>query len=219
MHKTQGFADFAIPAKPGPRFETFQLLDGAPMNNDVLDGVDTTWGRVSGGAEIGKLTQEIVDQFDSQNPSASVPVLLKLRGALAALQVKDPVVTEKRGQLDRILQACLGLEVQTTISGAEVVPGETMKLHHSVVLHSRTPIRWVGVHYPAVKSQIDQGKVPSLPAAQNIELLPNQPRTLDATPTLPASTPLSQPYWLREDGSPGMFRVDDPSLIDRKSVV
>src|SRR5215469_6342775 len=105
MHKTQGFANFAITAKPGSRFETFQLLDGAPMKNDVLDGVDTTWGRVSGGAEIGKLTQEIIAQFDSQNPSASVPALLKLRGALAALPVKDPVVTEKRGQLDRILQA------------------------------------------------------------------------------------------------------------------
>jgi LmbE family N-acetylglucosaminyl deacetylase len=215
MHKTQGFANFAILAKPGPRFETFQLLDGGPMKNDVLDGVDNTWSRVSGGAEIGKLTEEIIAQFDSQNPSASVPALLKLREELASLPVKDPVVTEKRGQLDRILQACLGLEVQTTISGAEVMPGELMKLHHSVVIHSGTPIRWVGVHYPAIKSQIDQGKVPSVPAAQNIELLPNQPRALDATPTLPASTPLSQPYWLREEGSPGMFRVDDPSLIGR----
>ena len=33
--------------------------------------------------------------------------------------------------------------------------------------------------------------------------------------TLPASTPLSQPYWLREEGTPGMFRVDDPTLIGR----
>jgi LmbE family N-acetylglucosaminyl deacetylase len=226
MHKTQGFANFAIPAKPGPRFETFQLLDGEPMKNDVLDGADTTWGRVSGGAVIGKLTEEIIAQFDSQNPSASVPALLKLRDKLTALPVSDPVVTEKRGQLDRILQACLGLEVQTTISRAEVVPGEMMKLHHSVVLlrhpgfegqviHSGTPIRWVGIHYPAIKPQIDQGKIPNAPGSQNIELLPNQPRTLDTTPTLPASTPLNQPYWLREEGSPGMFRVDDPSLIGR----
>ncbi|HEX6566740.1 MAG TPA: hypothetical protein VF020_20785 [Chthoniobacterales bacterium] len=155
-----------------------------------------------------------------------MPALLKLRGRLAALPVNGPVVTEKRGQLDRILQACLGLEVQTTISGAEVVPGEMMKLHHSVVLlrhpgfggqviDSGTPVRWVGVHYPGIKPQIDQGKVPNVPASQNIELLPNQLRTLDTSPTLPASTPLSQPYWLREEGSPGMFRVDDPSLIGR----
>jgi len=37
----------------------------------------------------------------------------------------------------------------------------------------------------------------------------------DSTETLPADTPLSQPYWLREDHTAGMFRVDDPNLIGR----
>src|SRR6202035_1414165 len=184
------FANFAIPNSPGPRFETFQFLDGAPMKNDVLDGVDTTWGRVQGGAEIGKLAEEIIARFDSQNPAASVPALLKLQGELAALPNSDPVLTEKRGQLDRILQACLGLEVQTTISQVEVVPGEMMKLHHAVVIHSSTPVRWVAVRYPGIKQQIDPGKSPSPPAPQktlpripdpqNIALLPNQPRTVDS---------------------------------------
>src|SRR5208337_640507 len=31
----------------------------------------------------------------------------------------------------------------------------------------------------------------------------------------PADTALSQPYWLREEGTPGMFRVEDPELIGR----
>ena len=205
MHKTQGFGNFTISARSGPRFETFQLLDGAPMTNDILDGVDTTWSRVSGGAEIGKLADEIIAQFDSQNPAASVPELLKLREELAALPVDDSVVGEKRAQLDRILQACLGLEVQTTISQAEFVPGEMMKLHHSVVIHSSIPVRWVAVRYPEIKRQIDQ----------EIELLTNQSRSLDSTQTLPVDTPLSQPYWLREEGTAGLFRVDDPSLIGR----
>ena len=205
MHKTQGFGNFTISGRSGPRFETFQLLDGAPMTNDILDGVDTTWGRVSGGAEIGKLADEIIAQFDSQNPAASVPELMKLRQVLAALPVDASVVGEKRAQLDRILQACLGLEVQTTISQAEVVPGEMMKFHHSVVIHSSIPVRWVAVRYPGVKRQIDQ----------EIELLTNQSRSLDSTQTLPVDTPLSQPYWLREEGTAGLFRVDDPSLIGR----
>ena len=205
MHKTQGFGNFTISGRSGPRFETFQLLDGAPMTNDILDGVDTTWGRVSGGAEIEKLADEIIAQFDSQNPAASVPELMKLREELAALPVDDSVVDEKRAQLDRILQACLGLEVQTTISQAEVVPGEMMKLHHSVVIHSSIPVRWVAVRYPGIKRQIDQ----------EIELLTNQSRSLDSTQTLPVDTPLSQPYWLREEGTAGLFRVDDPSLIGR----
>jgi LmbE family N-acetylglucosaminyl deacetylase len=203
MHKTQGFGNFTIPRKSGPRFETFQLLDGAPMANDVLDGVDTTWSRVPGGAKIGKLADEIIAQFDSQNRAASVPELLKLREELAALPVDDPVIVEKRAQLDRILQACLGLEVQTTISRAEVVPGEKMNLHHSVVIHSAIPVHWVAVRYPEIKQKIDP----------EIDLLTNQSRSLDSTPTLPLDTPLSQPYWLREEGTAGLFRVDDPSLI------
>ena len=205
MHKTQGFGNFTISGRTGPRFETFQLLDGAPMTNDILDGVVTNWGRVSGGAEIGKLADEIIARFDSQNPAASVPELMKLRQELAALPVDDSVVGEKRAQLDRILQACLGLDVQTTISQAEVVPGEMMKFHHSVVIHSSIPVRWVAVRYPGIKRQIDQ----------EIELLTNQSRSLDSTQTLPVDTPLSQPYWLREEGTAGLFRVDDPSLIGR----
>jgi LmbE family N-acetylglucosaminyl deacetylase len=203
MHKTQGFNNFTIPGKSGPRFETFQLLDGAPMTNDVLDGVDTTWSRVCGGARIGRLADEIIVQFDSQNPAASVPELLKLREELGALPVDDPVVVEKRAQLDRILQACLGLEVQTTISRAEVVPGEKMNLHHSALIHSGIPVHWVAVRYPEIKQKIDQ----------EIDLLTNQVRSLDSTQTLPVDTPLSQPYWLREEGTAGLFRVDDPSSI------
>jgi LmbE family N-acetylglucosaminyl deacetylase len=205
MHKTQGFGNFTIAGRSGPRFEVFQLLDGTPMTNDVLDGVDTTWSRESGGAKIGKLADEIIAQFDSQNPAASVPKLLKLREELSALPVDDSIIVEKRAQLDRILQACLGLEVQTTIPLAEVVPGEKMNLHHSVVIHSSTPVRWVTVRYPEIRQKIDQ----------EIELLPNQSRSLDSTPTLPVDTPFSQPYWLREEGTAGMFRVDDPSLIGR----
>ena len=40
-------------------------------------------------------------------------------------------------------------------------------------------------------------------------------RPRDSAQTLPADTPLSQPYWLREEGTPGMFRVDDAALIGR----
>ena len=85
MHKTQGFDNFTVSGRSGPRFETFQLLDGEPMMNDILDGVDTTWNRVSGGANIEKLTNEIIAQFDPNNPAASVPELLVLKDELARL--------------------------------------------------------------------------------------------------------------------------------------
>ena len=37
----------------------------------------------------------------------------------------------------------------------------------------------------------------------------------EASQILPATTPPSQPYWLREEGTAGLFHVDDPALIGR----
>src|SRR5262249_12779546 len=48
-----------------------------------------------------------------------------------------------------------------------------------------------------------------------VELHANQPVVREATERLPVTTPPSQPYWLRKEGTDGLFQVDDPSLIGR----
>ena len=70
--------------------------------------------------------------------------LLAIRSRLAALAA-DPVVEDKRAQLDRILQACLGLKVETIASVPEIVPGERLKVKHSVSLAAKIPVRWTGI--------------------------------------------------------------------------
>jgi LmbE family N-acetylglucosaminyl deacetylase len=201
MHKSQGMGTVG---RRGASAESFQLLDGEPATADIMDGVDTTWNRVSGGAEIGPLTDEVVAHFRPEDPSASVPALLGLKARLAALPA-DPVIEEKRSQLDRIIQACLGLYVETTVTQAEAVPGETLSLRQTAIVRSAFPVRWIAVRYPATGGETG-------PAA---DLSPNRPATRAASATLPADTPPTQPYWLRAEGTPGMFRVDDPDLIGR----
>jgi len=204
MHKTQGFGNFGSGrGGGGPRAETFQLLDGDPVTNDIMDGIDTTWARVPGGAEIGKLTDEIIAQFNPLDPAASIPALLKLKSMVATLDSKDSVVLEKSALLDHILQNCLGLTVETVIPSAEVVPGETLKMRETAVVHSAVPVRWLAVHYPGIKKEINKP----------VELRANEPTVRDSSEVLPASTPLTQPYWLREEATVGMFRVADTSLI------
>jgi LmbE family N-acetylglucosaminyl deacetylase len=204
MHKTQGFDKFTGPGGPA-RPELFRTLDGEPATKDILDGVDTTWNRVPGGAETGRLSDEAISQFNPQDPAASVPALLALRSRLAALPA-DPVVEEKRRQLDHIVQACLGLSVKTQVTQAEVVPGETLKLRSmAMVSSSVVPVRWVGVQY--------SGK--TRPRGKAVDLQSGKAATREATQKLSVDTPLSQPYWLREPHTIGMFRVNDPALIGR----
>jgi LmbE family N-acetylglucosaminyl deacetylase len=207
MHKTQGFGNFAgFRGNSGPRYESFELLAGKPATRDILDGVDTTWSRVPGGEVIGKLADDVIAKFDPQNPAASVPALLKIKKRLASLANDDPVANEKRQLLDRIIQESLGLTVETTISQAEVVPGETLNLHQSAAIQSSiVPVRWVAVRYPSIKAKY----------AVDADLSTNETVSRDSVETLPANTLVSQPYWLREPQTPGMFRVRDPNLIGR----
>src|SRR5439155_1626285 len=119
MHKTQAFGIGGPPVNEGSRIEPFVLLAGDAATQDLLDGVDTTWNRVPGGAEIARSIDEEIAKFNAQDAAARVPALLAIRRRLAALPA-DPIVSDKREQLDRIIQACLGLEVDTVVDRAEV---------------------------------------------------------------------------------------------------
>ena len=195
MHKTQGLGGFSGRAATGPNIQSFMLLAGEPATTDLMDGVDTTWARYPGGAEIGELAAAALASFKADDPAASVPALLAIRTKLAALP-SDPLAADKRTQLDRILQACLGLKVETTLANAEIVPGEPLKLTLTFSVAAKSAdVRYVESRSPALK-------LAAGPAG-------------DLTGVLPLTTPLTQPYWLRADGAAGISRVDDPSLIGR----
>jgi LmbE family N-acetylglucosaminyl deacetylase len=206
MHITQGFGqsgNFA-PADVA-RSESFLLLAGEPASHDIMDGVDLTWNRAPGGAVVGALTDSIIAQFRATDAAASVPALLRLRAALARVP-NDALIADKKRQLDRILQSALGLEASTTLPSPEVVPGEKLTLRHTASVRSSVvPVRWRSVRYPTI------GRELAVPVA----LQGNEPVGWESVQTLPPNTALSQPYWLREEGTRGMFRVDDAALIGR----
>jgi len=209
MHRSQGFGNIGGGGGrggggAGPRTDSFTLLAGEPASKDILDGVDTTWARFPDGAEVGRLADLAVAKFDVQDPAASVPALLAIRKRLDSIP-SDPVVAEKRHQLDRAIQGCLGLVVETTVPRAEVVPGEVLALRHVATVAANVPVRWLSVHY----------RLTGQTAAKPIDLRAGQPATREEKQTLPAAAPLTQPYWLRDQHSVGMFKVDAGTLIGR----
>ena len=148
MHKSQGFGNFGGGGGGGPRTESFTLLAGEPATKDIIDGVDTTWARVPGGAEIAKLADEAIAKFDPKDPAASVPApagdarAARLaarrprRGREApAARSGDPGLPRARGR-DEVPQA-------------EVVPGEVLHLRHSATVAAGVPVRWLSVSLPA----------------------------------------------------------------------
>ncbi len=205
MHKTQGLGNFAGFGSGANRHDSFELLGGEPATNDIMDGVNTAWSRVpGGGAVIGTLADDVITNFDPQNPAASVKALLEIKMRLYALSDPVTVMSEKRLILDRIIQECLGLTVRTTISQAEIMPGEELHLHMATAIRSDVvPVRWMHTGFSPLG--IDVGA----------ELSTNATVTRDTSQKLDVDTPISQPYWLREPHTAGMFRVDNANLIGR----
>ena len=206
-HRSQGYGSIA---SYGSRLDEFQPLDGLPAGKDLLDGANPAWGNRGGPPELNTLVDDLIARFNPLEPAASVPALLAIRTRLTAgimsadhrADSADAFLSEKRRQLDRILQACLGLYAQTTVPQSEVVPGETLKLRHAAMAGSGVPVRWQAMIYPGgIREDV------------KADLHPDQPVVQEATQPLAADTPPTQPYWLREEGTPGMYRVDDPALI------
>lgn len=210
MHKTQGFGNFAVAttgqgraATSAPRMESFQLLAGAPATNDIMDGIDLTWSRVAGGSEIGRLADEAVARFKPEDPDASVPALLAIRSRLAVLAA-DPLVDDKRRQLDRLLQSCLGIDVETVSPTAEIAPGETLALTRHSVVRSDVPVKLLEVRVPGVGG-----------SRTSLTLKRGEPVSGEIPLQVPKDMPVTQPYWLKEEATAGMFRVAETKLIGR----
>ena len=74
-HKTQGFGSAR---QRGESFEYFKTILGDAPKNDVMDGVNTTWGRVKGAEAIEQAIITIRKNFDIDHPGKSVPPLVAL---------------------------------------------------------------------------------------------------------------------------------------------
>lgn len=205
MHKTQMLGFFAArTGSAGPNMQTFQLLAGDPPAKGIMDGVDTTWARVPGGDALIPLIDDVIAKFNAADPAASVPALFVIRAKLDSLKRTDPLVKEKRVDLDQLIAKCLDLTVETNVANPEVVPGEKITLRYAIQLGAKTiPVRWLALRSPAL----------TLPDPAGRALETDAPLIGELEGKVPASMIATQPYWLRAEGSPGMFRVDEPALI------
>ena len=60
-----------------------------PTNKNVFDGIDTSWNRIEGGKEIGKILQKTEADYNFKNPAASIPGLIEAYKLIQ--QLKDSV--------------------------------------------------------------------------------------------------------------------------------
>lgn len=199
MHKSQGFGSGI---DRGERTEYFKHLAGRPVEgSDLFSGIDTTWSRVPGGDAIARKVRAIIAGYDATQPSASVPSLLELRRAVR--DVPDRFWRDdKLREIDRLVGAMLGLHLAAITEKPMAQPGGSVSL--TLEAMNRSPLS------VSLRSfRMLDGKETPIDAA----LAPNELWTRKEPVQLPPALPLSQPYWLRERGTPGTYTVAEQTQI------
>ncbi|RZL01847.1 MAG: LmbE family protein, partial [Hymenobacter sp.] len=211
QHRSQGFG---AAAQRGEAIEYFQFVKGTPAKTDLFEGVDQTWNRVPGGAAIGKMVSEVIQKYDAANPSASVAALEKISAAVQKLDVGQKYnfwQDEKLVAIANLIQAASGVFVEAIASAPTTVSGGATAIAYEMVNRSGYPVKLNlvtanGDFFPGDPSMqvLDS---PELAAAQAIELGSGKRASGSIVAKSRNSFLISQPYWLREMGSIGMYKL------------
>ncbi|GHN03036.1 GlcNAc-PI de-N-acetylase [Cytophagales bacterium WSM2-2] len=199
QHKSQGFGSSG---RRGDQPEYFELTKGDKTATTIFEGVNTTWSRIKGAEKIPTLVDQAVNEFKDENPVAIIPSLLKIRNAISSLPA-SVWKTRKENEVNRLIQDCLGLFVEVSADGFWAPPGEKIKASFEVINRSSAQVSLVQITAPNL----------SYDSSMTTELKNNVLLTFRSNRKLNSNLGYSDPYWLRQPHTQGLFTVEDQSQI------
>ncbi|MAZ27310.1 MAG: LmbE family protein [Cytophagaceae bacterium] len=199
QHKSQGMGNTG---SRGSQMEYLELINGdKPKDGNLFDGIDTSWNRVKGGSAIGDILYAVQENYDHGNPAASLPGLIKAYSLITKLEDTHwrPI---KENQIKQVIKACAGLYLEAVTDRQTATKNENVTLEVEAINRSDFPVK------------LDDIIV--LPYGERIEAATTLNDNTDFSTRASFNTgnaALTTPYWLREEGTLGMYRVDDQQLI------
>jgi LmbE family N-acetylglucosaminyl deacetylase len=198
MHKSQGFGSGGV---RGTATEYLEHTKGSKASKDIFEDIDASWSRISGSEKVSALLQKAYLGFNPRNPSPSVDILLEARDALSILP-ESYWKKVKMEELEHVIKGCLGLWTEAVASDFSAVPGQSIKVNVEAINRSAVSVDIVKIAYsPGIRD-----------TTLNFSLKENISCTLSTRIIIPEDISYTQPYWLRDKGTTGMFTVQDPLL-------
>ena len=206
-HQSQGFGSTGT---RGEETEYLELINGTPLQNksSIFEGIDTTWNRINGGKPIGELLSKIASEFDFNNPSSSIPDLTKAYSMIQDLDENHwkPMKSE---EIKNTIAACAGLYLEAVAQSQEATASSLLKLKLEAINRSSVPMQFLSV------TTLPEQKTTS----KNLPLNFNNSQKTTLELQLPAAIDYTQPYWLKDKGTVGMYTVSEPKIIGIPDII
>ena len=199
MNKTQGFG---VSPSYGKHLEYFKTIYGPKPHKTLMDGVNTTWSRVNGGAQVEPLIQQALRQYDMDHPEKTVPLLLKIRSAIQKIP-NTYWRHQKTKEVNKLILACSAIWLDAYSSQHYIVAGQPLKVHMDAINRSKVPVSLQSVNIVAQNDALDK------------KLGYNELKRNDIEVTVPDTTPITQPYWLLKPHPVGYYHIPKQQLVGR----
>jgi len=206
-HQSQGFGSTGV---RGEETEYLEQINGDVLKDksSIFEGIDTSWNRLKGGKPIGELLTKIEAEFDFKNPSASIPDLVKAYSMIQALD-ENHWKTQKTEEIKNTIAACAGLYLEAVSQNQEATPGSIVKLKLEAINRSFAEMQLESI------TSLPEQKV----TTENIALEYNSLKNISIDLQLPSDIEYTQPYWLKEAGTDGMYTVSNQKNIGIPDVI
>lgn len=206
-HQSQGFGTSGV---RGDDVEYLEFIKGEKPadKTNLFEGIDTSWNRVEGGKAVGILISKIDSEYDFKNPSASIADLVKAYSMIQNLK-NEHWKAIKSKEIKDIIATCSGLFLEAVAENQSATPDSDINLTLEAI--NRSDVKMILENVTV----LPENKIFS----QNIDLSNNTDESIALRVKLPASLEFTAPYWLKEQGTVGMYRVDDQKNIGKPDII
>jgi LmbE family N-acetylglucosaminyl deacetylase len=206
-HQSQGFGSTG---SRGEDVDYLEILNGDALTNkeNIFEGIDTSWNRIKGGQAIGELVNKIITEFDFSNPSSSIEDLTKAYTMIQSLP-EEHWKNIKTNEIKNIITSCAGLYLEAAAVSQEVSPGSSLRLKLEAINRSAVPIRLASVTtLPSQKTTVISKNLRN----NIVEYIPLEI-------LIPENSSYTQPYWLKDEGTVGMYKVNEQQKIGIPDII
>jgi LmbE family N-acetylglucosaminyl deacetylase len=207
-HQSQGFGSTGTRGEDNEYLE-FLKGDTPEDKTNIFDGIDTTWNRVKGGKAIGVILANVEKNFDFKNPAVSVPELVKAYDLIQNIEDKHWKYI-KSDEIKKIISGCTGLYFEAVSDVQEITPNSTLKVKLEIINRSSIQMKLNGM-----------GAINELESNTEsiVDLKENIPYTKNIELQIAKEVNYTNPYWLNEKGSIGIYAVNNQENIGLPDVI
>lgn len=198
LHKSQGFGSSG---RRGETLNYFSYVLGSKADKDLTDNIDLTWNRVDGSQKVKELLMEAEKNFDEEDPSKSLPVLVEAFKELTLLS-SSYWKEVKLNELKNVIRSAAGIWIECISTDKSAALGDQVDLTVGIVNRSSYPItlKNIKLNFLDSLSSIKKELITGNFISQNIKA------------NLPGDLKFSNPYWLEQSHQEGLYEIKDITL-------